>query len=63
MLAFTVKYFPGEPGNWRVTIDDNIAHDAVYWVADSMDDLPRCIRGLLRHQADYIAALAQEPKK
>lgn len=58
MLTFTVRYFPGEPGEWRVT-----SHDDQYWTASTIDDLPRCVRGLMRYQADYIEALAKEPEK
>ncbi len=55
MLTFTVRYFADE-GTWRVT-----GHDEQYWAANTIDDIPRCIRGMMRYQADFIEALAKEP--
>lgn len=56
MLTFTLKYFT-DAKEWRV-----IGADGTYWTAVSIDDLPRCVRGMMRYEADTIEALAAEPK-
>jgi hypothetical protein len=55
MLTFTLKYFM-ENNEWRVS-----GFDDQYWTASSIDDIPRCVRSLMRYTADTIETLAIEP--